>query len=173
MLENIDDARYKEIANKYNATFATIKRPVEPTAVVCIHVLFSPTPFILREPLDLLGLDLDTACRCPHGAAARCYSPCGFAARLPGPLGSWPRRELGSREASCPSPFRQAARGRGPPELTTRTRDSANSPRRCPTGRDGNSRCASWWKMRAPDARPCPLPLAPAPDTCGPHGYLC
>ena len=37
MPENIDDVHFKEIANKYNATFATIKRPVQHTAVVCIH----------------------------------------------------------------------------------------------------------------------------------------
>ena len=66
MLENIDDVCYKEIANKYNATFATIKRPVQHTAVVCVHFYFyflfyfftfSLMPFILREPLDLLELD--------------------------------------------------------------------------------------------------------------------
>ena len=55
---SIGDARDKETANKYNATFATVKQPVEPTALVCVHLLFSPTPLTLREPLDLLGLDL-------------------------------------------------------------------------------------------------------------------
>ena len=40
MLENIDDARYKEIASKSNAMFATIKRPVQHTAVVCVHFYF-------------------------------------------------------------------------------------------------------------------------------------
>ena len=58
MPRNIDNARHKKIANNYDATLATIKRPVEPTAVVRVHLLFSPTPFILREPPDLLGRDL-------------------------------------------------------------------------------------------------------------------
>ena len=64
MLENIDDLRYKEIANKYNATFAIIKQPVQHTAVVCVHFYFCfiffftflLMLFILWEHLDLLEL---------------------------------------------------------------------------------------------------------------------
>ena len=40
MPENIDDTRYKEIDSKYNATFATIKWPVQHIAVVCVHFYF-------------------------------------------------------------------------------------------------------------------------------------
>ena len=40
MPENVDDVGYKEIPSKYNATFATINRPVQHTAVVCVHFIF-------------------------------------------------------------------------------------------------------------------------------------
>ena len=72
MQENIDDVCYKEITNKYNATFATINRPVQHCCCLCPFLFFvfififylfcfiltfSPMPFILRKPLDLLELD--------------------------------------------------------------------------------------------------------------------